>query len=46
MLKNILNLEGIQALDRDQQKTVNGGYAVLVPSKPCHPNGDFRQDCY
>ena len=30
MLKNILNLEGVTALSKEQQKSINGGCAVRM----------------
>lgn len=33
MLKNILNLEGVQGLSKTEQKTINGGF----PSAAGHP---------
>lgn len=37
MLKNILNLEGVQELDKKQQVTINGGILIYC-------NSD--DDCY
>ncbi|GAA4759310.1 MULTISPECIES: hypothetical protein [Flavobacterium] len=38
MLKNILNLEGVSTLGRDEQKKINGG--LLNPT--CIPTGQER----
>ncbi len=39
MLKNILNLEGTQVIEKSVQKNVIGGFGlILQPS--CYPQGD------
>lgn len=38
MLKNILNLEGVQKLDRNTRKTIKGGGRELDPNlRPVEP---------
>jgi hypothetical protein len=35
MLKEILNLEGVAVLSKEQQKSVNGGYSASVIKATC-----------
>lgn len=41
MLKNILSLSGAQILSKNEQKSINGGWACRVcpPNLHCCPNG-------
>lgn len=39
MLKNILNLKGVVQLNREQQKSINGGAFAYVKCKPSGGQG-------
>lgn len=38
MLKNILNLDGAQSLNKNEQKEINGGMLIGVGGGICPPN--------
>jgi hypothetical protein len=40
MLKNILKLKGVQKLDKNEQKSINGGLPCGCPGT--HPFGTYR----
>lgn len=39
MLKNLLKLEGVKLLDKNQQKGIKGGEACCNPSEECCGGG-------
>ncbi len=46
MLKNMVNLNGIQNLDKEQQKTINGGIDTFSTRRgPICRVGPFTIDC-
>jgi len=42
MLKNILNLDGVQQLSSNEQKSINGG---IVVASPCHKGSYVAPYC-
>ncbi len=46
MLENILNVEGVNQLDRNQQVTVKGGGELYALGGGCYPNGTTRPTCH
>jgi len=45
MLKNILNLDGAQALSKNEQKTIKGGLACGVDNNYCPAGTKCVTDC-
>lgn len=45
MLKNILNLNGAQSLNKAEQKEINGGGLIGVGGGICPPNAFTRIAC-
>lgn len=47
MLKNILNLNGVEQLSNAQQKSISGSLRKPIDggSFPCSCNGVYKKDC-